>query len=77
MAQVADTRGQGSGTMADFPRATVKVGDWISFKSDIEQSGQITKIEGNRLHLYNEHGFRGDYLRYAKTTIEDARDCWI
>lgn len=28
---------------------TVKVGDWVCFKSDIEQSGQII---GDQVHIY-------------------------
>jgi len=63
----------------------VKVGDWVCFKSDFEQSGQIKEIRRNRhsfnnsveLVLFNENGFGGDYLRYSKTTIVDASDCWL
>lgn len=60
----------------------VKVGDWVGFKSDFEQFGQITKIERNNwgswnLYLHNENGFGGDYLRYAKNTMELSTDCWL
>lgn len=62
----------------------VKVGDWISFKSDYEQSGRITKIERSRrlsggyeLHLHNDNGFGGEYLRYATDTVVHCSDCWI
>ncbi len=41
----------------------VKVGNWVSFKSDIEQCGQIEAIlSGNRLVLSNPNGFQGDYI---------------
>ena len=61
----------------------VKVGDVVGFKSDYEQYGKITKIERNSytgrwmLHLHNDNGFGGDYLRYATDTVEAADDCWI
>jgi len=56
----------------------VQVGDWVSFKSDIEQSGKITAIlSGNRLVLTNPNGFQGDYIGGSETTIERAEDCWI
>lgn len=59
----------------------VKVGDIVGFKADIEQYGKITKIENDRghvvLHLHNPDGFGGDYLRYAKDTVERADDCWL
>lgn len=62
---------------------TVTIGDWVGFKSDHEQSGQIVKItrtrhEGNvELHLHDENGFGGEYLRYSKDTVEMAGDCWV
>ena len=73
-------------TVKDFDDnpVTVKVGDWVGFKSDHEQSGQIVKItlggwDGRQaeLHLHNDHGFGGDYLRYSKDTVEMAGDCWV
>ena len=63
--------------MAQVDGKTVKVGDFVHFKSDFEQGGTITKIQGNKLTLENPDGFGGDYLRYATTTVEDARDCWL
>lgn len=56
----------------------VQVGDWVSFKSDIEQSGKIEAIlGGNRLVLTNPNGFQGDYIGGLETTIQSARDCWL
>ena len=59
----------------------VRVGDYVSFKSDIEQSGQIVEIKqsytGKALVLENKHGFSGDYIGGETITTELARDCWI
>ena len=62
---------------------TVKVGDYVSFKSDYEQTGKIVQIKhanwgnGKVLVLANSNGFGGDYLRGAETTEELASDCWV
>ena len=64
--------------MAMVDGQRVKVGDWVCFKSDIEQSGKIEAIlSGNRLVLTNPNGFQGDYIGGSETTIEWAQDCWI
>ena len=59
----------------------VKIGDWVSFKSDIEQGGQIVDIKktymGTALTLENKHGFSGDYIGGDTITTEEASDCWI
>jgi transcription elongation factor len=60
----------------------VSVGDWVGFKSDIEQSGQIVEIKktvcfGVSLVLQNNNGFHGDYIGGSTITTELARDCWI
>ncbi len=64
----------GQGNVEMYP---VKVGDWVGFKSDYEQSGKIVAINGDQLTLENENGFGGEYLRYATTTQEAADRCWI
>jgi hypothetical protein len=61
---------------------TVKVGDWVGFKSDIEQSGQIVEIKktvcfGVSLVLENKTGFHGDYIGGDTITTELASDCWV
>jgi hypothetical protein len=60
---------------------TVKVGDWVCFKSDIEQSGQIVEIKssymGRVLVLENKNGFHGDYIGGDTITTEEASDCWL
>jgi hypothetical protein len=64
--------------MATVEGQRVQVGDYVSFKSDIEQSGKIYKIEGDRLYLSaGPNGFDGDYLRGADTTVQRAVDCWL
>jgi len=60
---------------------TVKIGDYVGFKSDIEQSGKIVDIKktyfGTSLTLENQNGFSGDYIGGDTITTEMARDCWI
>jgi len=60
----------------------VTVGDVVSFKSDIEQSGVITSIhrthyQGIVLALENKNGFQGEYIGGDTQTTERAGDCWI
>jgi len=60
----------------------VGIGDWVSFKSDIEQSGQIVKIKVSllgqiELVLENLNGFIGDYIGGQTQTVERAVDCWL
>jgi hypothetical protein len=59
----------------------VQVGDWVGFKSDIEQSGKIVEIKssymGASLVLENKSGFQGGYIGGDTITTELARDCWI
>ena len=59
----------------------VKVGDWVGFKSDIEQSGQVVAINrsymGYRLTLENKNGFQGGYIGGKTVTTEEASDCWL
>jgi hypothetical protein len=59
----------------------VKVGDWVGFKSDIEQSGQIVEIKssymGASLVLENKSGFQGGYIGGDTITTELAGDCWL
>lgn len=58
----------------------VKVGDWVGFKCDIEQYGEIVKIERHGsfalLTLKNENGFDGEYIGGQTIATELARDCW-
>ena len=60
---------------------TVKIGDYVGFKSDIEQSGRIVDIKktyfGTSLTLENQNGFSGDYIGGDTITTQTAKDCWI
>lgn len=57
-----------------------KVGDWVGFKSDIEQSGRIKEIKydtrGKMYVLENPNGFEGGYIGGQTITEEFADDCW-
>ncbi len=71
MSLIAYVEGQGVG-----------IGDWVSFKSDIEQSGQIVKIRKSmfgqtELVLENFRGFQGDYIGGQTQTVVQAQECWI
>ena len=64
--------------MAQVEGKTVKVGDYVSFKSDIEQGGTIYLIKGDRLYLQaGPNGFEGDYIGGAETTVQLASECWL
>ena len=67
--------------MATVEGQIVNIGDWVGFKSDIEQSGKIVAIKqtyaGTSLTLENTSGFSGDYIGGDTITTELARDCWI
>jgi hypothetical protein len=67
--------------MATVDGQTVNIGDWVCFKSDIEQSGKIVEIKktyyGTSLVLENTSGFSGDYIGVETITTQTARDCWI
>jgi hypothetical protein len=59
----------------------VTIGDVVSFKCDIEQSGVVVAIKktymGTSLTLESKHGFSGDYIGGEITHTELAKDCWI
>jgi hypothetical protein len=68
--------------MATVDGQTVKVGDCVGFKSDIEQWGEIIAIRKNpngywELVLENTNGFSGDYIGGSTKTVERASDCWV
>lgn len=56
---------------------TVSIGDYVCFKSDVEQAGRITAINGDRLTLESEYGFSGGYIGGETQTVERASDCWV
>ena len=68
--------------MAKVEGKTVNVGDYVCFKSDIEQGGTIIRITRDFmgrdvLTLYSEYGFEGGYIGGQDTTQELAQDCWL
>ena len=63
--------------MAQVDGKTVKIGDYVGFKCDIEQGGVIARIQGDTLTLTNLDGFHGDYIGGDTITEVSARDCWI
>ena len=64
--------------MAKVEGQIVRPGDWVSFKSDIEQTGQISAVlSGGRLVLTHPTGFHGEYIGGSMTTIQLAVDCWL
>jgi hypothetical protein len=63
--------------MAKVDGQTVKVGDCVGFKSDIEQYGTIIKINGDMLTLECKEGFEGGYIGGQTITQERVDYCWI
>ena len=65
----------------------IKIGDWVSFKSDIEQSGEVIAIrrssssihkpQGIELVLENENGFIGEYIGGDTKTVVRLKDIWV
>jgi len=56
--------------------AAVAVGDWVSFKSDVEQSGLIVAIGNGEFVLENNQGFEGGYIGGDTITRALIEDCW-
>lgn len=71
--------------MSKFNQNTVKVGDFVSFKSDVEQSAEVIEIKtysgyrGKPLVFVVKapaDGFSGNYIGWAKTQEIFADDCY-
>ena len=61
---------------------SIRVGDCVSFKSDIEQYGQVVEIRrgilgGVDLVLENTNGLQGEYIGGQTQTVQRAVDCWL
>jgi hypothetical protein len=63
--------------MAKVDGVTVKIGDYVGFKSDIEQCGKIVAIYGDTLELESRNGFEGAYIGGQHTTTQPASRCWL
>lgn len=60
----------------------VKIGDWVGFKADVAQSGQIVEIRKNswgeiELVLQDEDGFIGEYIGGDTTTVIKLEEAWV
>jgi hypothetical protein len=68
-------------TTATVDGQTIRVGDSVCFKSDVEQSGQVVSIKrtymGVSLTLESKYGFHGDYIGGSTITTQLASDCWV
>jgi hypothetical protein len=69
---------------ATVDNKTVKVGDTVGFKSDLEQYGRIVSISqgwrGKNLTLEPAGPFKtfiGDYIGGCISHVVNAEDCWI
>lgn len=60
--------------LAYIDKKPVRAGDWVCFKSGIEQTGQLVSVQANYLCLkvYDEDTANGYYETFAR-----HRDCWI
>lgn len=60
---------------------TLRVGDGVCFKCDIEQCGTIIEIVrgqfGTTLTVENINGFDGGYIGGETITDVQASDCWV
>ena len=67
-----------AGKIARINGVRVQIGDIVDFKSDTEQQGKVTKIEGDRLTLQapSDSGFIGDYIHGQPYTTQLASDCF-
>lgn len=68
-----------SSAMVDGQEVTL--GDYVGFKADVEQGGEIVKITkgygGVELTLHSEGGFHGEYIGGDNYTTQLASDCWV
>ena len=61
----------------------LSIGDYVCFKSDIEQCGKIVAMKpsawgtGKELVLENNNGFDGDYIGGQTRTTVMASECWV
>ena len=59
----------------------VGIGDYVNFKSDIEQGGTIVDVKrtysGVSLTLQSTYGFEGAYIGGEEITTVLANECWL
>ena len=61
----------------------IKIDNWVTFKTDIEQTGKVVQIykEGKNM-MYtlssdDTYGFDGDYLNGETLVQMKAKKCWL
>lgn len=56
----------------------VNVGDWVGFKSDIEQCGKVKQIQTTRraMIIENKNGFDGDYIGGDTEVLVGFDEVW-
>jgi hypothetical protein len=61
----------------------IKINNWVTFKTDIEQTGKVVQIykEGKNM-MYtlssdDTYGFDGDYLNGETLVQIEAKKCWL
>ena len=56
---------------------SIKVGDYVEFKCDIEQCAEVIAVNGSRITVKApDYGFDGEYINDQDTYILDRDDCW-
>jgi hypothetical protein len=56
----------------------INVGDWVGFKSDIEQDGKVKQIQYSRraMLVENKNGFDGDYIGGDTEALVGFDEIW-
>jgi len=55
----------------------VNIGDWVGFKSDIEQCGKVKQIQSRgALIVENKNGFDGDYIGGDTEAVVGFDEVW-
>ena len=54
----------------------VQVGDYVGFKCDIEQWGQIIDLGYQRATIENKSGFEGEYIGGETQTVVPLERLW-
>jgi hypothetical protein len=55
---------------------SIRTGDVVGFKADIEQYGRVVAICGEMITIKNPSGFSGAYLCGSTEVQLKAGDCW-
>jgi len=56
----------------------IQIGDYVGFKSDVEQYAKVVAYDGYSLKLEApEDGFSGSYINGQDYTWQDKDSCWV